>query len=92
MNYSAAEQDDQNDLDHGVDGYEYPSDTALQVARSRVNQLEAEPLTAYILTHSLHDFMLAMQHWMGRNYFVGDTSAIVCREDLQSAQLFKRLT
>lgn len=90
MNYSAQDHDD-FEIDHGVDGYEFPSDTALQVAKSRLNQLESEPLTAYILTHSQHDFMLALEHWFSKNYFIGDTSAVVCREDLQSAQLFKKL-
>ena len=91
MNYSTVEQNDPDNLDHGIDGYEHPSDTALQVAARRVRQLVSEPLTAYILTSNLQDFMLEMQHWIGKGNYVGDTSAIVCREDLQSAQLFKRL-
>lgn len=84
MNYA-------DDFEHGIDTYEHPSPTALQVARSRLHQLEAEPLTAYILTHDMHDFMAEMQHWISKDYFVGDESALVCREDLQSAKLFKRL-
>lgn len=78
-------------VQHGMGMCECPSETALHVARSRLHQLESEPLTAYILTHNLHDFMLAMEHWISKEYFVSDISAIVCREDLQSAQMFKKL-
>lgn len=87
MNYSVEEEC----FEHGINTYEFASDTALEAAQSRLRQLEAEPLTAYILTQNLHDFMLAMQHWIAKGYYVGDSSAIVCRADLQSAQLFKTL-
>lgn len=80
-----------DDMRHGIDCYEFPSDSALQLAKSRVHQLEQEPLTAYILTHNLHDFMIEMQHWIRKGWFVGDSSALVCRDDLQSAQLYKTL-
>ena len=77
--------------DHGVDAYEHPSNTSLATARNKVRLLEESPLTAYVLTHSQQDFMLELQHWFSRGYYCGDSSALVCREDLQSAQLFKTL-
>jgi len=102
MNYSTEEhflpnatsarlEDPEDNFDHGIDCFEFPSDTALRGAQSRVRQLESNPLTAYVLTNDFHDFLLAMQHWIGKGFYVGDSSAIVCRPDLQSAKLFRPL-
>lgn len=84
-------EDPEDSFDHGIDCYEFPSDTVLHAAQSKVRQLESNPLTAYILTNDFHDFLLAMQHWVSKGFYVGDSSAIVCRQDLQSAKLFRPL-
>lgn len=88
---SARLEDPEDDFDHGIDCFEFPSDTVLDAAQSKVRQLESNPLTAYILTNDFHDFLLAMQHWVNKRYYVGDSSAIVCGHDLQSAKLFRPL-
>ena len=82
---------DEDALDHGVDCYEFACDTALQVAQIKVRQLEDNPLTAYITTSDPVDFLVELQHWLGKGYYVGDSSSVVCREDSQVAKLFKTL-
>ena len=81
----------EDDYQHGVDCAEFEADSALKLANSKVIQLNAYPLTAYVLTHDLQTFMVELAHWLSKGYFIGDSSALACREDLQSAQLFKPL-
>ena len=85
------ELNDEDALDHGVDCYEFARDGALHAAKLRVRQLEQNPLTAYITTNDPLDFLIELQHWLGKGFYVGDSSAIVCRPDLQSAKLFRTL-
>lgn len=85
------EGEDDDSLEHGVNVIEFPSDTAVQLAVSKLARLDDDPLTAYITTHDFHDFLLAMQHWLSKSYFIGDSSAIVCTEHFQSAKLFRPL-
>lgn len=77
--------------EHGVDTYEPPADTAYEKARSRLYVLDNAPNVAYIFTKSMHEFLLEVQHWVRKGYYVGDTSAMVCNEQIQSCQLFKTL-
>ena len=92
-NATTARQDliDEDNYEHGIDCFEFPRDTSLHAAQLRVRQLEYNPLTAYILTNDPLDFLTEVQHWLGKGYYVGDSSAIVCRPDLQSAKLFRTL-
>lgn len=83
--------DYEDDLEHGINSYEFPSDTAMEAAQSKVRRLESNPLTAYVTTNDFHDFLLAVQHWVRAGYYVGDSSAIVCTPNLQSAKLFRPL-
>ena len=82
---------DEDALDHGVDCYEFARDSALHAAKLRVRQLENNPLTAYITTNDPLDFLIELQHWLGKGFYVGDSSAVICRADLQSAKLFRTL-
>lgn len=92
-NATAARQDliDEDDLEHGIDCFEFPRDTSLHAAQLRVRQLEHNPHTAYITTNDPLDFLTELQHWLGKGYYVGDSSAVICRPDLQIAKLFRTL-
>lgn len=81
----------EDDYEHGVDCFEPPSDTAMQVASSKLAQLDDDAMTIYIVTNDFHDFLLQMQHWCSRGLYVGNSSAITCTEKFQSAKLFRPL-
>ena len=85
------DQDHADEVEHGVNAYEFPSDTLDELALRETRHLASTPLTAYILTHDFHSFLLALQHWYRKGYYCSDSSVVVCNQHLQSVQLFRPL-
>lgn len=87
----AIDMDEDDCLEHGVSMYEFPSDSAIEVATRRLAGLVQTPLTVGVFTDNQHDFMLELQHRFAQGYYVAGSSPVSMSETKQVAILFKPL-